>query len=96
MTVSSTDPPRFACLGIMTAPQQLDYAHVLPVWPSRHGSPDRARLNCWMGSRPAVMDRIRLSALLVPEDGQIRGIVERDHLANTLLLSLIEHASRQA
>lgn len=42
-----------------------------------------------------LMDRIRLSALLVTEDGQIRGIVERDHLANTLLLSLIEHASRQ-
>ena len=43
-----------------------------------------------------LMDRIRLSALLVTDDGQIRGIVERDHLANTLLLSLIEHASRQA
>ena len=42
------------------------------------------------------MDRVRLSALLVTEEGHIRGIVERDHLANALLLSLIEHASRQA
>jgi CBS domain-containing protein len=43
-----------------------------------------------------IMDRVHLSALLVTEDGRIRGIVERDHLANALLLSLVEHASRQA
>ncbi len=39
------------------------------------------------------MERAHLNALLVTEDGDIKGIVERDHLANTLLLSLIDHAS---
>ncbi len=36
------------------------------------------------------MERLRLNALLVTEDGQVKGIVERDRLANALLLSLIE------
>jgi hypothetical protein len=39
------------------------------------------------------MDRTRLNALLVTEEGAINGIVERDRLANALLLSLIDHAS---
>jgi CBS domain-containing protein len=38
------------------------------------------------------MERLRLNALLVTEDGQVRGIVERDRLANALLLSLIDSA----
>jgi CBS domain-containing protein len=36
------------------------------------------------------MERLRLNALLVTEDGQVKGIVERERLANALLLSLIE------
>ncbi len=39
------------------------------------------------------MDRLRLSALLVTEDDRVKGIVERERLANALLLSLIEHPS---
>jgi CBS domain-containing protein len=38
------------------------------------------------------LERLRLNALLVTEDGVIKGIVERERLANALLLSLIEHA----
>jgi CBS domain-containing protein len=38
------------------------------------------------------MERLRLNALLVTENGQVRGIVERERLANALLLSLIESA----
>lgn len=40
------------------------------------------------------MDRIRASAMLVCEDGYVKGMVERDHLANTLLLKVFEHAAR--
>jgi CBS domain-containing protein len=36
------------------------------------------------------MERVRLDALLVTEDGHITGIVERDRLANALLLSLTD------
>jgi predicted transcriptional regulator len=36
------------------------------------------------------MERLRLNALLVADHGQVKGIVERDRLANALLLSLIE------
>jgi CBS domain-containing protein len=39
------------------------------------------------------MERLRLNALLVTEHGQVRGIVERERLANALLLSLIERPS---
>jgi hypothetical protein len=39
------------------------------------------------------MERLRLNALLVTEHGQVRGVVERDRLANALLLSLIERRS---
>ena len=39
------------------------------------------------------MDRIRASAMLVCEDGYVKGMIERDHLANTLLLKVFEHAS---
>lgn len=39
------------------------------------------------------MDRIRAGAILVCEDGYVRGMVERDHLANTLLLKVFEHAA---
>jgi CBS domain-containing protein len=39
------------------------------------------------------LERLRLNALLVTDDGVIKGIVERERLANALLLSLIEHAS---
>jgi CBS domain-containing protein len=41
------------------------------------------------------LERLRLNALLVTEHGDIKGIVERERLANALLLSLIEYASRQ-
>jgi CBS domain-containing protein len=40
------------------------------------------------------MERLRLNALLVTEDGRVKGIVERERLANALLLSLVEHSSR--
>lgn len=40
------------------------------------------------------MERVRLNALLVTQDGHVEGIVERDRLANALLLSLIEHSTR--
>jgi CBS domain-containing protein len=40
-----------------------------------------------------AMDDLRANALLVTEDGHIKGVVERDRLANALLLSLVEHAS---
>jgi CBS domain-containing protein len=39
------------------------------------------------------MERLRLNALLVTENARIRGIVERERLANALLLSLIDEAS---
>jgi CBS domain-containing protein len=39
------------------------------------------------------MERIGLNALLVTEEGAIKGIIERDRLANALLLSMIDHAS---
>ena len=39
------------------------------------------------------MERLRLNALLVTEDGRVKGIVERERLANALLLSLVEHTS---
>lgn len=39
------------------------------------------------------MERLRLNALLVAEHGQVKGIVERERLANALLLSLIERPS---
>jgi CBS domain-containing protein len=39
------------------------------------------------------MERTRLNALLVTDEGTIAGIVERDRLANALLLSLIDRAS---
>jgi CBS domain len=38
------------------------------------------------------MERLRTNALLVTQDGRIEGIVERDHVANALLLSLIDEA----
>jgi CBS domain-containing protein len=40
------------------------------------------------------MERTRRNALLVTEEGAIKGIVERDRLANALLLSMIDRASR--
>jgi len=40
------------------------------------------------------MERLRTNALLVTQDGRIDGIVERDHVANALLLSLVDQASR--
>ena len=39
------------------------------------------------------MERLRTNALLVTQDGDIKGIVERDHVANALLLSLIARES---
>jgi CBS domain-containing protein len=39
------------------------------------------------------MERVHLDALLVTDAGEIKGIVERDRLANALLLSLIDSAS---
>lgn len=38
------------------------------------------------------MERLRLNALLVTEEGRVKGIVERERLANALLLSLVERA----
>jgi CBS domain-containing protein len=40
------------------------------------------------------MERTHLNAMLVVDKGVIRGIVERDRLANALLLSLIDKVSR--
>lgn len=40
-----------------------------------------------------VMERLRLNALLVTDHGHVRGIVERERLANALLLSLVDHVS---
>ena len=40
------------------------------------------------------MERLRLNALLVTDHGQVKGIVERERLANALLLSLIDRPSR--
>jgi CBS domain-containing protein len=37
------------------------------------------------------MQRLRKSALLVADDGQVRGIIERDRIANALLLSVVDH-----
>jgi CBS domain-containing protein len=42
------------------------------------------------------MERTRLNALLVTDEGAIAGIVERDRLANALLLSLIDRVSANA
>jgi CBS domain-containing protein len=39
------------------------------------------------------MERLRLNALLVTEDGRVKGIVERERLANALLISLVEQPS---
>jgi CBS domain-containing protein len=39
------------------------------------------------------MDKARTDALLVTEDDRIKGIVERDRLANALLLSLLDRVS---
>lgn len=39
------------------------------------------------------MERLRLNALLVAENGRVKGIVERDRLANALLLSLVDRTS---
>jgi hypothetical protein len=39
------------------------------------------------------MERLRLNALLVTENAQVKGIVERERLANALLLSLIDEPS---
>ena len=39
------------------------------------------------------METARTNALLVTEEGRIRGIVERDRLANALLLSLLDRVS---
>jgi CBS domain-containing protein len=41
------------------------------------------------------MERLRLNALLVTDDGYIKGIIERDRLANALLLSLIDRPAPQ-
>jgi hypothetical protein len=38
-----------------------------------------------------AMETIRKNALLVTEDGRIKGVVERDRLANALLLSVVDH-----
>jgi CBS domain-containing protein len=42
------------------------------------------------------MERVHRNALLVTDEGEIKGIVERDRLANALLLSLIDSASARA
>ena len=39
------------------------------------------------------MERLRKDALLVTEDGHVKGIVERDWLANALLLSIVGRGS---
>jgi len=39
------------------------------------------------------MQRLRLNALLVTQDGRVTGVVERERLANALLLSLVDNAS---
>jgi CBS domain-containing protein len=39
-----------------------------------------------------TMERLRINALLVTEHHQVKGIVERERLANRVLLSLIEHS----
>jgi CBS domain-containing protein len=39
------------------------------------------------------MERLRLNALLVTENGKVKGIVERERLANALLISLVDHTS---
>jgi CBS domain-containing protein len=40
-----------------------------------------------------TMDSQRIDALLVTEDGRIKGIVERDRLANALLLTILDRVS---
>ena len=40
------------------------------------------------------MERLRINALLVTENGRVKGIVERERLANALLISLVDQASR--
>jgi hypothetical protein len=40
------------------------------------------------------MERLRINALLVAEDGFVKGIVERDRLANALLLTIFDHVTR--
>jgi CBS domain-containing protein len=42
-----------------------------------------------------TMDSERVEALLVTEGGRIRGIVERDRLANALLLTILDRVSGQ-
>jgi CBS domain-containing protein len=39
------------------------------------------------------MDEARIDALLVADDGRIKGIVERDRLANALLLTILDRVS---
>lgn len=39
------------------------------------------------------MDRIHSSAMLVCQEGYVKGVVERDHLANALLLKIFDHAA---
>lgn len=41
------------------------------------------------------MERLRKDALLVAEDGIVRGIVERDRISNALLLSVVGHVLGQ-
>ena len=38
------------------------------------------------------MDRVHTDALLVVEDGYVRGLAERDHLVSALLLQLLEQS----
>jgi CBS domain-containing protein len=40
-----------------------------------------------------TMDSERTEALLVTEQGKIKGIVERDRLANALLLTILDRVS---
>jgi CBS domain-containing protein len=39
------------------------------------------------------MERLRLNAMLVTDNGRVKGIVERERLANALLLSLVDHGA---
>ena len=39
------------------------------------------------------MENERTDALLVTDDGRIKGIVERDRLANALLLTILDRVS---
>jgi CBS domain-containing protein len=39
------------------------------------------------------MERLRLNAMLVTERGRVKGIVERERLANALLILLVDQPS---